>query len=367
MTIPFNKNLNNIKTYEPGKSGSKNALKRIIKLSSNESPLEFSKNTIKKIKNIKTDFNRYPDPSCKQLREKVSKIYKVKKSNIIFGNGSDELFFLISYCFLNKEVEGLYSKHGFLIYPIAINAAGAKAVFSAEKNFKADVKELIKKSNKKTRVCFIANPNNPTGTYLTKNEIKYLRERLPKKCLLVIDSAYSEYVVENDYCDSLDYAKTRNDIIVTHTFSKIFGISSLRLGWAYCPAEITQTLNKIRPSFNINFYAQKIGQYILEDKAFIKKSIKHNLYWKTWVTKKLNSMGIHVIIGVANFILVVFKKKNHALLLANFLESNNVFIRKLSAYKLDNCLRITIGSEKDLKTLISYINKFKKEKKIDFI
>ncbi len=367
MTIPFNKNLNKISTYEPGKSGVKNSIKRVIKLSSNESPLEFSKNTIKKIKNIKVNLNRYPDPYCKQLREKVSKVYKVKKNNIIFGNGSDELFFLISYCFLNRKVEGLYSRHGFLIYPIAINAAGAKAVYSKETNFKADVNELIKKSNKNTRVCFIANPNNPTGTYLKKNEIKILRERLPKKCLLVIDSAYSEYVVKDDYCDSLDYAKTRNDIIVTHTFSKIFGIPSVRLGWAYCPAEIVEKLNKIRPSFNINFYAQKIGQYILEDKAFIKKSIKHNLYWKSWVTKKLNAMGIDVLEGVANFILLVLKRKEHVLLLANYLENNNILVRKLNAYKLDNCLRITIGSEKDLKSLVDYIKKFKKEKKIDFI
>ena len=146
--------------------------------------------------------------------------------------------------FLNKNLEGLYSKHGFLIYPITINAASGKCVFTKEKNFKANIEELVKKCVN-TRVCFIANPNNPTGTYLNKKEIKKLREGLPSKCLLVIDSAYSEYVTKKDYSDGLSYAKTRDDIIVTKTFSKIFGMAALRLGWAYCPENISDILNKI--------------------------------------------------------------------------------------------------------------------------
>ena len=365
--IPCNKKLKLIKAYEPGKSGSLKSRSKAVKLSSNESPLDFSKGTVKKIKNIKTGFNKYPDPSCSKLRAKIAKKYKIRSKNIIFGNGSDEIFYLIAYCFLNHKLEGLYSKHGFLIYPIAIKAAGAKAVTANENNYKANVDQLIQKSNSKTRVCFIANPNNPTGTYLTKKEIKYLRERLPKKCLLVIDSAYSEYVVKDDYDDSLAYAKSRNDIIVTHTFSKIFGIASLRLGWAYCPGDIVSILNKIRPAFNINYYAQEIGEYVLEDVAFLKKSIKHNLIWKKWVCDQLNALGIESIEGVANFILLVFKTNRQALLLANYLEANNVFIRKLHNYELENCLRVTIGKEKDLKSFIKLTKKLIKEKKIDFI
>ena len=355
--IPFNKNLNKIKTYEPGKSGKIKTKLKNVKLSSNESPIKFSKVTLDKINNTILPLSQYPDPKCTQLREKISKLYNIKINNIIFGNGSDEIFFLISYCFLNKNLEGLYSKHGFLIYPIAINAAGAKCVYAKEKNFKADVDELIKKSNKNTRVCFIANPNNPTGTYLNKKEVKKLREGLPKKCLLVVDTAYSEYVTENDYSDSLYYAKTRNDIIVTKTFSKIYGMAALRLGWAYCPKNIVNNLNKIRPAFNINSFAQKMAINLLDDNVFLKKSIKHNLFWKNWLTSKFNSFGFKVIPSVANFILIKFKNSKQASTLADYLEKSNIFVRKLENYKLNDCLRISIGSEKDLRKLCNTVKK----------
>jgi histidinol-phosphate aminotransferase len=365
--IPYNKNINKIITYTPGKSGKSKSRLQSFKLSSNESPLSLNKKTLNKIKNIKITLSKYPDPLCKVLREKISKKFNIKSKNILFGNGSDEIFYLISYCFLNKELEGLYSKHGFLIYPIAINAASAKCVYAKEKNFKADVFELIKKSNKNTRVCFIANPNNPTGTYLTKKEIKLLREGLPKKCLLVIDSAYSEYVIEKDYADGLEYAKSRNDIIVTKTFSKIYGMAALRLGWAYCPEGIANTLNKIRPAFNINSYAQSIAEHLLDDEQFLKNSIEHNLYWKEWLTTEFKKMGFTVISSVANFILVKFHNKKQASILADNLEKSNIYVRKLENYKLNDCLRISVGSENDLKKLVYQANKIIREKKNDFI
>ncbi len=365
--IPFNKNLNKIQTYEPGKSGKIKVTSKAVKLSSNESPLQFSQNTIRKINKIQLNLTKYPDPNCDRLREKISKKYKLKPSNIIFGNGSDEIFYIISYCFLNNKLEGLYSKHGFLIYPIAINAAAAKAVNANEKNYKSDIDELLKKSNVNTRLCFIANPNNPTGTYLNKKEIKRLREGLPKKCLLVIDSAYSEYVVESDYSDGLSYAKTRNDIIITRTFSKIYGIASLRLGWAYCPNEIAKTLNKIRPVFNINSYAHEVALNILDDEVFLKKSIEHNLFWKKWLTNQFVSLGFKVISGVANFILVKFNNNRQASILADCLEKSNIYVRTLKNYKLEDCLRISIGSERDLKKLVYMVKKIIKEKNNDFI
>ena len=224
-----------------------------------------------------------------------------------------------------------------------------------------------KKSSKNTRVCFIANPNNPTGTYLNKKEIRRLRENLPKKCLLIIDSAYSEYVVKNDYSDTINYAKTRNDIIVTHTFSKIYGLSALRLGWAYCPKNIAITLNKIRPAFNINSYAQLIGKNILDDKDFIKRSIAHNIFWNKWLSDEFKKLGFIVIESVANFILIKLKNSKQANLLADELEKKNIFIRKLNSYKLDSYLRISIGLEKDLKALLKNVKKIIKDNKNDFI
>ena len=184
-----------------------------------------------------------------------------------------------------------------------------------------------------------------------------MREGLPKKCLLVIDSAYSEYVTEKDYSNSLSYAKTRNDVIVTKTFSKIFGMAALRLGWAYCPEQVVQTLNKIRPAFNINSYAQEIAINLLDDKEFLKNSIAHNLYWRKWLSNKFNDLGFEVIPSVANFIMVKFKSENQATTLADSLEKSNIYIRKLNNYKLSNCLRISIGSEKDLKNLLRTVKK----------
>ena len=173
-TIPFNKNLKLIKPYEPGKSlGIYKSKLKLIKLSSNESCLDFSKFTINKINQISTKFAKYPDPKANMLRNKISKLYNISKKNIIFGNGSDELFYLICNAYITEGLEGLYSKYGFLIYPIAIKASGGKAVYANEKNYRVNIEELIKKANKNTRVWFVANPNNPTGTYLKKSKQKY--------------------------------------------------------------------------------------------------------------------------------------------------------------------------------------------------
>ena len=366
--IKYNKFLDKIDVYIPGKSKTnKKTDKRIIKLSSNESPLKFTKKSSELIKKISLNFSKYPDPQATELRENIAKAYKIKPKNIIFGNGSDELFFLISYAFLKAGLEGLYSKFGFLIYPIAIKATGAKAIYADEDNYRANVDKLIKKSSSKTRVCFIANPNNPTGTYLSSKEIKKLREKLNKNCLLVIDSAYSEYIKKNNYTDSINLAKLRNDIIVTHTFSKIFGMPSLRLGWAYCPENIAFILNKIRPAFNINSYAQKVGNILLKDKEFLNNSIEFNLYWRKWLEKSFLEMGFKLIRGEANFIFLIFKNKDIALKYFYFLESNGILVRKLDSYKLKNCIRITVGLESQNKKLVFFSKKFLKENKNDII
>ncbi|MEC8100322.1 MAG: histidinol-phosphate transaminase [Pseudomonadota bacterium] len=362
-SIPYNPNIKFIKPYEPGKSKSNYKGKLpLIKLSSNESCIDFSKHTLKKIIQTKINLSKYPDSKGSLLREKISKIYKVNKNNIVFGNGSDEIFFLICNAYLNSNLEGLYSKYGFLIYPLAIKAAGAKAVFANEVNYKASVENLLLKANKNTRVCFIANPNNPTGTYLDINEIKYLREKLPSKCLLVVDAAYSEYVKEKNYSDMINFAKKRSDVIVTHTFSKIFGLSALRLGWAYCPSEVSKILEKIRPAFNINAYAQAIGSIVLDDKDFLKKSIKHNIFWKNILTEKFNSMGVKVIPSVANFITIIFKNAASSNKFVESLEKKNIFVRKLNAYKLSNCVRITIGTVLHNKQLLKTAENLLKRK-----
>ena len=327
-------------------------------MSSNETPLGTSSKVIKLLKKNPFSISRYPDGSANELRYELSKKFKININNIICGNGSDEILSLFAHCFSGPGDEVIYSKHGFLVYPIAIKAAGSTPISVAEKNYKADVNNIIKKASKKTKICYIANPNNPTGTYLSKKELIKLRENLPKKCLLVIDSAYAEYVDEPDYTDGLDLAKKYNNIACTRTFSKIYGLAALRVGWAYSSKEIIELMNRIRLPFNLNSVGQKAAIAAINDKNFINKAIKHNKKWKPFIEKKLNNLGLTIIPGVANFVLVKFKNTKQANNCYTYLESKEIYVRKINEYGLPQFLRITVGLKNENITLCKTISKF---------
>jgi len=313
---------------------------------------------IKLLKKNPFSISRYPDGSANELRYELSKKFKININNVICGNGSDEILSLFAHCFSGPGDEVIYSKHGFLVYPIAIKAAGSTPISVAEKNYKADVNNIIKKASKKTKICYIANPNNPTGTYLSKKELIKLRENLPKKCLLVIDSAYAEYVDESDYTDGLDLAKKYNNIACTRTFSKIYGLAALRVGWAYSSKEIIELMNRIRLPFNLNSVGQKAAIAAINDKNFINKAIKHNKKWKPFIEKKLNNLGLTIIPGVANFVLVKFKNTKQANNCYTYLESKGIYVRKINEYGLPQFLRITVGLKNENITLCKTISKF---------
>ena len=327
-------------------------------MSSNETPLGTSSKVIKLLKKNPFSISRYPDGSANELRYELSKKFKININNVICGNGSDEILSLFAHCFSGPGDEVIYSKHGFLMYPIAIKAAGSTPISVAEKNYKADVNNIIKKASKKTKICYIANPNNPTGTYLSKKELIKLRENLPKKCLLVIDSAYAEYVNEPDYTDGLDLAKKYNNIACTRTFSKIYGLAALRVGWAYSSKEIIELMNRIRLPFNLNSVGQKAAIAAINDKNFINKAIKHNKKWKPFIEKKLNNLGLTIIPGVANFVLVKFKNTKQANNCYTYLESKGIYVRKINEYGLPQFLRITVGLKNENITLCKTISKF---------
>ena len=278
--------------------------------------------------------------------------------NIICGNGSDEILSLFANCFAGEGDEIVYSEHGFLVYPIATKAAGATPVVAKEKKYKADVEEIINVCTKKTKVCFIANPNNPTGTYLTKSELITLRKKLPENCLLIIDSAYAEYVEKDDYTNGFELVNKFNNVACTRTFSKIYGLAALRIGWAYASLEVIDYLNRIRLPFNINTIAQHAAIAAIKDQKFIKKAIKHNNIWKPFIEKELINLGIQIIPGVGNFVLAKFNNSEQANDCYNYMEKNNIFVRKVSEYGLANCLRITIGLEKENIYLIKIIKDF---------
>ena len=346
MTIKFKKF--NIEPYKPGKSKVKK-LKKVIKLSANESALGMSPRAKRLISNKNLAFDKYPDGKCQNLRKLISKFYNCKSEKIICGSGSDEVIQMICQLFLGPQDEVILPEHSFLMYRIYSKVAGAKVVFAKEINFKVSIKNILKKVTNKTKIIFIANPNNPTGTYLTRIEILKLRKKLNKNILLVIDDAYAEYMKNFDYSSGLDLFKNKNNVFILRTFSKIFGLASLRVGWGYGSKKIIRALNVIKPPFNVNGIAQLAAAESLKDKKFIKRSVKHNLFYAKKIKKNLEKYNIFSNPVSANFLLLNFEKCKYS---ANFfykkLKTKGIILRSTKeGYHIVNKLRLTIGSSKE--------------------
>ena len=347
MTTPNFKKFN-IEAYKPGKSKVKK-LRNIIKLSANESALGMSPKVRKLISNKKLVFEKYPDGRSRNLRKAISKTYKCNYQKIICGAGSDEIIQMICQLFLRPKDEVVLPEYSFLMYRIYSKIVGAKVVFAKERNFKVSVKDIIKNISNKTKIVFIANPNNPTGTYLTKTELFELRKKLNKKILLVIDDAYAEYMKNKDYSSGLDMFKNKNNVFILRTFSKIFGLASLRVGWGYGSKKIVDALNIIKPPFNINGVAQLAAAESLKDKKFISKSIKHNLYYAKNIKRFLEKYNISSNEVSANFLLLDFENcKYPAKFFYEKLKSKGILLRSTEdGYHIKNKLRLTIGSKKE--------------------
>jgi len=338
----------NIEAYKPGKSKVKK-LKKVIKLSANESALGMSPKAKKIISNKNLKLDKYPDGKSQHLRKAISNAYKCDSEKVICGAGSDEVIQMICQLFLNPKDEVVVPQYSFLMYRIYSKIVGAKVIFAKEINFKVSVKEILKKITKKTRIVFIANPNNPTGTYLSKKEVLELRKKLNKKILLVIDDAYAEYMKNKDYSSGLDLFKNKNNVFILRTFSKMFGLASLRVGWGYGSKKIVDALNLIKPPFNVNGIAQLAAADSLKDKKFIAKSIKHNLYYARNIKKKKKKYSIYSNAVSANFLLLNFEKcKYSAKYLYKKLKNKGIILRSTEdGYHIKNKLRLTIGSKKE--------------------
>ena len=347
MTIPKFKKIK-IEAYKPGKSRV-GKFKNIIKLSANESALGISQkvNKVLTSKNIKA--SKYPDSKSKDLRKEISKIYNCNFNKIICGSGSDEIIQMICQLYLNKSDEVIVPQYSFLMYRIYAKIIGANVKFAREKKFKVSINEIIKKVSKKTKIVFLANPNNPTGTYLNKLELINLRKRLNQKILLVLDDAYFEYMQNKDYKSGLNIFKNKNNVIILRTFSKIYGLAALRVGWGYGAKKIINELNKIKPPFNVNQTAQVAAIEALRDRKFVKRSIQHNLTWANKLNLFLKKCNISTNKVSANFFLLNFdKSKFSAKYVFKKLELKGVILRSTDdGYNLKNKLRLTIGSTKE--------------------
>ena len=360
MTIPKFK-IFKIEAYKPGRSNI-SKISNPIKLSANESALGVSPRVSKILKDKSLLISKYPDGKATNLRKEIAKKYKCNLDQIICGAGSDEIIQMICQLYLKPLDEVIVPQYSFLMYRIYAQIVGAKVVFSKEKNFRVSVDEIIKKVTKKTKLVFIANPNNPTGTYLSKRELIELRKKLNKNILLVLDDAYFEYMKNKDYKPSLDLFKSTNNVVVIRTFSKIYGLASLRVGWGHANKKIIRAMNLIRPPFNVNQIAQNAAIEALKDNSFINRSVKHNIFYANKIKKFLENWKIFSNEVTANFLLLSFDKcKYSANFVFNKLQSKGIILRSTeNGYNIKNKLRLTIGSkvqnEKFIKAITDIFN-----------
>jgi len=335
-----------IAPYVPGTSALPGA-HPVIKLSSNETPFGPSPRAVEAYLASAALLSRYPDGSARPLREALAKFYGLDPNRIVCGAGSDEILNLLASAYLGPGDEAIYSEHGFLVYIIAILARGATPVAAPETDLTTNVDAILACVSPRTRLVFIANPNNPTGTYLPFDEVKRLREGLPDDVLLVLDAAYAEYVRKNDYEAGIELVATSDNVVMTRTFSKIHGLAALRLGWMYGPSHVVDAVNRIRGPFNVNAAAIQAGIAAIEDTAHQERSREHNTRWLAWLMEEIGKLGLKVTPSVANFVLVHFP--DQAGLTAKdanaFLTQRGLILRQVGAYKLPNALRMSVGSE----------------------
>jgi len=335
-----------IQAYVPGKSTAP-GVDKVYKLSSNETPLGPSPNAIAAYKAVADHLEDYPDGGATALREAIGKAYGLDPARIVCGTGSDELLNLLAHAYLGPGDEAIHTTHGFLVYPIATLGSGAMPVVAPEKDCTADVDAILAKVTERTKIVFLANPNNPTGTYVPFDEVKRLHQALPKHVLLVIDAAYAEYVRRNDYESGIELVATSENVVMTRTFSKIYGLAALRLGWLYAPAHVTDALNRIRGPFNVNAAAIAAGVAAIRDVAHVERSRQHNEKWLAWLAEEIGKLGLQVTPSVGNFILIHFPdtKGKTAKDADALLTSRGLVLRAVGAYHLPNALRMSVGTE----------------------
>lgn len=328
-------------------------IKNPVKLSANETPLGASPKAIEAYKSVANRLAIYPDGSAVDLRNLLGKKHNIAPERIVCGTGSDELLQLLPQAYAGVGDEIIFTEHGFLVYQLATTAVGATPVSVAETNLTANVDKILDAVTSSTKIVFLANPNNPTGTMIGRNELRRLHQGLRDDILLVLDGAYAEYVTDDDFEDGFDLATKYENVFVTRTFSKIHGLASLRLGWGYGAADIIQVLNRLRGPFNVSRPAMAAGMASLQDDEHIAESVAHNERWRAWLTEELRRAAYDVTPSKGNFILVNFDSSNGVTAdQANeALQKQGLIVRSVARYGLPNSLRITIGLEEHMRQL----------------
>ncbi len=346
-----------IPLYVPGTHAAGGDIEPAI-LSANENPLGASGEAVDAVRKSAESLHRYPEGGSIELRRAIAGEIGCAPENLICGSGSDEIISMLIRAYAGPGDEVLQSRHGFLMYAISAKTVGATPVFAPETNLTTDVDNMLAHVTDRTRLVFVANPNNPTGSYISGAELARLHAGLPEDVILVIDAAYSEYVEDPDYSDGQELVAAHENVVMTRTFSKIFGLAALRLGWAYAPSSIIDVVNRVRGPFNVGAPAQAAGLAAWADKAHIAESRRHNKEQIARVSGALDQLGITVPSSVGNFILAGFGSSEKAEAALDYLMAQGVIPRSVAGYGLPEYLRITIGTVEENSRLISALTDF---------
>jgi histidinol-phosphate aminotransferase len=333
---------------------------RVIKLASNESALGPSPRAIEALKAHAAIAHRYPDGATGELRAALAAHFALDPARIVCGNGSDELIALLVRAYAGPGDEVLYSRHGFLMYAISAMSVGATPVTAPETDLTADVDALLAAVTERTRLVFLANPNNPTGTFLPDREVRRLHAGLPPHVVLALDSAYADYVEREDYEPGTALVREFDNVIMLRTFSKLYALAGLRVGWAFCAPGIADALNRLRGPFNVGAAAQAAAVAALRDVEHVRKSLEHNRIWRDWSASAFAALGLGVVASEGNFLLVRFADApgRDADAAFDFLKSRGIIARKMGAYHLAAYLRITIGTEEEMRLTAAVLGDF---------
>jgi histidinol-phosphate aminotransferase len=352
-----------IHAYVPGKSAAPDGVDKVYKLSSNENPLGASPAAVEAVRSVAQKMEYYPDGAATRLREAIGAAHGLNPANIVCSNGSDEIIGLLAQTYLSPGDEGIFTEHGFLVYRIYIQANGGVPVVAGEKEATADVDAILGCLTPRTKIVFLANPNNPTGTYIPFDEVKRLHAGLPPHVLLVLDAAYAEYVRRNDYEAGVELVSSFDNVVMTRTFSKVHGLGGARVGWAYCPAHVADALNRVRGPFNVNAAAIEAGVAAMGDRAHVERSVEHNARWLAWLTAELTRLGLRVTPSVGNFVLIHFPDDGArgAAAADDYLAARGYILRRVAAYGFPNALRMTVGTEDANRGVVDALSAFLKD------
>lgn len=345
-----------IQLYEGGGShveGKSN----VLKLSSNENPLGAPEGAREAFARAVHDLHRYPNTDHAALRAAIGEAWGLDPARVVCGVGSDEIIHLLCQAYAGPKDQVIHTAHGFAMYRISALAAGAIPVEVPERDRITDVDLILKACTRRTRLVFIANPNNPTGTMIGPAEVARLADSLPPQALLVLDGAYAEYV--DGYDAGASIVEARENVVMTRTFSKIYGLGGLRVGWGYGPKAIMDTLNRVRGPFNLSTAALVAAEAAVRDRAWVQRCRTENAKWREWLARTLAEMGVPSDVSSANFVLARFADPHEAEACDAHLRSEGIIVRRVAGYKLPHCLRITVGDEASCRRVAHAIGQFK--------